>query len=38
MRDLEEFKQKSDCITANRYDDNLKDVGDCLYVQIYGRD
>lgn len=39
IHDLAEFKRKSDCIVANRYDDNLKDVKEIVYTRdLYGRD
>ncbi len=37
--DLADFKRRSDCIIANRYDPTLEDVSDKLYTRdIFGRD
>ncbi len=37
--DIAEFKRRSDCIIANRYDIALEDVSDKLYTRdIFGRD
>ncbi|HUQ00742.1 MAG TPA: nucleotide sugar dehydrogenase [Aeromicrobium sp.] len=39
VRDLDEFKKRSDVILANRQTDNLKDVPEKVYTRdIYGRD
>jgi UDPglucose 6-dehydrogenase len=39
IRDLDEFKKRSDVIIATRRTDNLKDVPEKVYTRdIYGRD
>jgi UDPglucose 6-dehydrogenase len=39
IRDIDEFKKRSDVIIANRQTDNLKDVPEKVYTRdIYGRD
>ena len=39
IRDLEEFKNMSDVILANRYHDDIKDVGEKVYTRdLYFRD
>lgn len=39
MKDLDEFKEISDVIVANRIDDDIKDVTDKIYTRdLYGRD
>ena len=39
IRDLREFKEKSDVIVANRWNSELEDVKDKVYSRdMYGRD
>ena len=39
VRDLDEFKQRSECILVNRYSSKLDDVKEKVYTRdIYKRD